>query len=49
LTVKEAIGDDLHAAVVSYSLPPAKGAVKLFEKDQVEELVKLLKNEANVL
>lgn len=49
LTVKEAEEDDVHTAVVSYALPPAKGAVKLFDKDQVEELVKLLKNEANVL
>ncbi|HSI76906.1 MAG TPA: electron transfer flavoprotein subunit beta/FixA family protein [Lunatimonas sp.] len=49
LTVKEAETDEVHATEVSYTLPPAKGAVKLFDKDQVEELVKLLKNEANVL
>jgi electron transfer flavoprotein beta subunit len=49
LTVKEAIADDIHAAVVSYELPPAKGTVKLFNIDEVGELVKLLKNEANVL
>ncbi|WP_209330528.1 electron transfer flavoprotein subunit beta/FixA family protein [Lunatimonas salinarum] len=34
---------------LSYSLPPAKGAVKLIDKDNVEELVNLLKNEAKVL
>lgn len=49
LTVKEAEEDDVHASVESYALPPAKGSVRLFDKDQVEELVKLLKNEANVL
>jgi electron transfer flavoprotein beta subunit len=35
--------------VISYQLPPAKGAVKLVDKDNVEELVRLLKNEAKVL
>lgn len=49
LTVRDEVTHDIHAAVVSYSLPPAKGTVKLFDKEQVEELVKLLKNEANVL
>jgi electron transfer flavoprotein beta subunit len=50
LTVKEPEGnDDIHASVESYALPPAKGAVRLFEKEQVEDLVKVLKNEANVL
>ncbi len=49
LTVRDEATYEAHAAVVSYSLPPAKGTVKLFDKEQVEELVKLLKNEANVL
>ncbi|MEX2514246.1 MAG: electron transfer flavoprotein subunit beta/FixA family protein [Cyclobacteriaceae bacterium] len=35
--------------VKNYTLPPAKGAVKLIDKDQVEELVQLLKNEAKIL
>jgi electron transfer flavoprotein beta subunit len=35
--------------VISYQLPPAKGAVKLVDKDNVDELVRLLKNEAKVL
>ncbi|MBW3467958.1 electron transfer flavoprotein subunit beta/FixA family protein [Arthrospiribacter ruber] len=35
--------------VTSFQLPPAKGSVKLVDKDNVEELVKLLKNEAKVL
>ncbi|MFC0262019.1 electron transfer flavoprotein subunit beta/FixA family protein [Fontibacter flavus] len=49
LQVLEPIGDDLATDVTSYQLPPAKGAVKLVDKDNVEELVKLLKNEAKVL
>jgi electron transfer flavoprotein beta subunit len=32
-----------------YELPPAKGAVKMIDADNVEELVKLLKNEAKVI
>ncbi|MCC5921302.1 MAG: electron transfer flavoprotein subunit beta/FixA family protein [Cyclobacteriaceae bacterium] len=35
--------------VSSYELPPAKGDVKMISKDNVEELVKLLKEEAKVL
>lgn len=49
LQVLEPVGDDLATDVTSYQLPPAKGAVKLVDKDNVEELVKLLKNEAKVL
>lgn len=49
LQVVEPVGDDLATDVTSYQLPPAKGAVKLVDKDNVEELVKLLKNEAKVL
>ncbi len=32
-----------------YELPPAKGDVKMIDADNVEELVKLLKNEAKVI
>ncbi|MDW8332183.1 MAG: electron transfer flavoprotein beta subunit/FixA family protein, partial [Cyclobacteriaceae bacterium] len=32
-----------------YELPPPKGAVKMIPADHVEELVRLLKNEAKVL
>lgn len=49
LQVVEPVGDDLATDVTSYQLPPAKGAVKLVDKNNVEELVKLLKNEAKVL
>jgi len=49
LNVVEAVSDETTTAVDSFQLPPAKGAVKLIDKDNVEELVKLLKNEAKVL
>lgn len=35
--------------VEKFELPPAKGAVKLIDPDNLDELVKLLKNEAKVL
>jgi electron transfer flavoprotein beta subunit len=35
--------------VASFVLPPAKGTVKMVDKDNVGELVRLLKNEAKVL
>ncbi|WP_296700972.1 electron transfer flavoprotein subunit beta/FixA family protein [Algoriphagus sp.] len=49
LNVVEPISEETQAEVTSYELPPAKGAVKLIDKDNVSELVKLLKNEAKVL
>lgn len=49
LQVKEAISEENATEVTAYQLPPAKGAVKLVDKDNVEELVRLLKNEAKVL
>lgn len=49
LNVVEAVSDETQAKATEYQLPPAKGAVKLIDKDNVEELVKLLKNEAKVL
>jgi len=33
----------------NYELPPAKGAVTMVDKDNVAELVRLLKSEAKVL
>jgi electron transfer flavoprotein beta subunit len=32
-----------------FELPPAKGAVKMIDADNVSELVELLKNDAKVL
>ncbi len=49
LTVVEPISAETQAEATSYELPPAKGTVKLIDKDNVSELVKLLKNEAKVL
>ena len=49
LKVVEALGVDTSCEVVEFQLPPAKGAVKLVDKDQVKELVRLLKVEAKVL
>jgi electron transfer flavoprotein beta subunit len=49
LQVVEPSSNDVFSEVSNFSLPPAKGAVKMIDKDQVEELVRLLKNEAKVL
>ncbi|MBA4299108.1 MAG: electron transfer flavoprotein subunit alpha [Cyclobacterium sp.] len=49
LKVVEPVTEETQAAASSYQLPPAKGSVKLIDKDNVAELVKLLKNEAKVL
>lgn len=47
LNVIEAVTNGESTVVKKYVLPPAKGAVKIV--DNVDELVKLLKNEAKVL
>lgn len=49
LNVVEPTSDKQHTTVESFQLPPAKGAVKLIDPDNLDELVKLLKNEAKVL
>ncbi|TXE11291.1 electron transfer flavoprotein subunit beta/FixA family protein [Algoriphagus aquimarinus] len=49
LTVVEPVSQETQAEASKYELPPAKGAVKLVDKDNVAELVRLLKNEAKVL
>jgi len=49
LKVVEAVSDETSTDVTAFQLPPAKGAVKLIDKDNVEELIRLLKNEAKVL
>ncbi len=49
LKVVEPVSVDHTSQLVSYELPPAKGACKLIAADQVEELVRLLKEEAKVL
>ncbi|MCS4432917.1 electron transfer flavoprotein subunit beta/FixA family protein [Aquiflexum gelatinilyticum] len=49
LVVIEPSSDNPVTEVTSFVLPPTKGAVKLVDKDNVGELVRLLKNEAKVL
>lgn len=49
LQVVDPVSDEVATSVSTFQLPPAKGAVKLIDKDNVDELVKLLKNEAKVL
>jgi electron transfer flavoprotein beta subunit len=49
LVVVEPSNQNVATAVVNFQLPPAKGTVKLVDKDNVAELVRLLKNEAKVL
>lgn len=49
LNVVEPTSDDKATETVKFEMPPAKGAVKLIDKDNVEELVKLLQSEAKVL
>jgi electron transfer flavoprotein beta subunit len=49
LNVVEPVSNATQAEVSRYEMPPAKGSVKLVDKDNVAELVRLLKNEAKVL
>ena len=49
LNVVEPDSDETMTAVSSYELPPAKGAVKMIDPDNVQELVDLLKNDAKVI
>lgn len=49
LRVIEPVSEEKMTATRRYELPPPKGGVKMFEPEQVEDLVKALKNEAKVL
>lgn len=49
LNVVEPIGADAATASVSFEKPAPKGAVKLVEADNLDELVSLLHNEAKVI
>jgi electron transfer flavoprotein beta subunit len=49
LKVQEPTNADVLTTVVSYELPPAKAGVKLVAADQVEELVRLLHEEAKAI
>lgn len=49
LNVVEPADDTTRTQLSTYEMPPAKGAVKMIDADNVSELVNLLKNEAKVL
>lgn len=49
LNVVEAVPTDSLTSIKAFEFPPAKAGVKLIEPDQVEELVRLLKEEAKVI
>lgn len=49
LKVVEPGTGDVASEVAEFQLPPVKGAVKLVDKSNVEELVRLLQSEAKVL
>ncbi len=49
LEVREPVQAENRTKLQNYELPPAKGEVKMISKDNIEELVQLLKNEAKVI
>lgn len=49
LNVVDPSSDAVNTKLEQFELPPAKGAVKMIDADNVSELVDLLKNEAKVL
>jgi len=49
LKVVDPIATNAHTSIKEFSLPPAKTGVKLIAPDQMDELVKLLKEEAKVI
>ena len=49
LQVIEAVSNEESTVNKSFELPPPKGAIKMIDADQVQDLVNLLKNEAKVL
>ena len=49
LNVVEPSGNETNTKLENFELPPAKGAVKMIDADNVQELVSLLKNEAKVI
>ena len=49
LKIVEPIAANTHTSIKEFSLPPAKTGVKLIAPDNMDELVKLLKEEAKVI
>jgi electron transfer flavoprotein beta subunit len=49
LEVLEPVEAETGTSSVKFELPPPKGAIRLVDSDNVQELVDLLKNEAKVI
>jgi electron transfer flavoprotein beta subunit len=49
LDVREPVSPETRTELQRYDMPPPKGGVKMIDKDNVGELVRLLKTEAKVL
>jgi electron transfer flavoprotein beta subunit len=49
LTIVESIGISIATSINKFEKPPAKGAVKLVDPENLDELVNLLHNEAKVI
>lgn len=49
LNVVEPVTDEQSATLKRYEMPPPKGEIKMIDADNVEELVRLLKNDAKVI
>jgi electron transfer flavoprotein beta subunit len=49
LQVVDPVATNAHTSIKEFSLPPTKTGVKLIAPDQMDELVKLLKEEAKVI
>jgi len=49
LQVEQAVGDNATTFIQSYEKPAPKGAVKLVDADNVDELINLLHNDAKVI
>ncbi len=49
LQVVEPVDSDKATVLDKYELPPSKGEIKMIDAENMEELVKLLKNDAKVL
>ncbi|GAB3013118.1 electron transfer flavoprotein subunit beta/FixA family protein [Niabella terrae] len=49
LEVKQPVSVEALTTITSFSVPPPKAGVKLIDPDQVEELVRLLREEAKVI
>ena len=49
ITIQEVTDDSNRSKVTSFELPPAKGSVKLVDPENVDELVRLLSEEAKAI